>query len=638
MFKLIIAFIVINILTTLLVSVWMTVISISILIIYSVSDTKTQRYLWIIFSRDIPAILKLARLELYIKKVVYNNTTIGDLLVNNAKNFPDKVAYKSADNGEKLTFQEANELSNKIANTFLKAGFKKGDVVSLLMENRIEYVPIWIGLSKVGIISSLINTNLQADGLKHCLNVSNSKALIYTESFQMLTEHLKENEIELYCFSNENIKSSQPLLKRMESESCLEPPNQNINILDKLLYIFTSGTTGFPKAAVIRGIRFAYMGYGNGFICDYTKDDIGYSVLPLYHTTSGVGLIGGCLFFGCTVVIRKKLSASKFFQECCKYNCTTFNYIGEVCSYILAQPPSEFDQKHSIRVCSGAGMRGSIWKDFQKRFKIRRICELYGATEGNATMANLYGTPAGSCGFTPLLIPNIIPIKLCKIDAITGEILRDTDGKVVEAEIGEPGELVGKIRSDATRQFDGYVNKEATKKKIVYDIFSKGDSAFRTGDILIKDEDSYFYFQDRTGDTFRWKGENVSTNEVEGVISKCVNLSEVCVYGVKIPEVEGKAGMACIVDPDRKVALKELYKKMLLSLPSFAIPIFIRFTSQIEKTGSFKFKKNKLRQQAFNPKDCSGDDLFYFNKINKKYQLLNEVVYNDIMQNKNYSF
>lgn len=616
---------------------WYTAFAGSIAMYLLTGGWKWLRLAYKTFGRDFFFGRIILGVELGIRKIVRNKQMLGDVFAEKALQHPDKVVFISAETGETLTYKQANDLANKIANIFYEAGYRKGDVVALIMENRIEYIPIWLGLSKLGVITSLINYNLRGESLKHCVTVCDCKSIIFSDELQGAVEEIAPDlKVDFYYFGNESssINNVTYLKTLIEKASTVQPPKpEDLSLSDKMLLIYTSGTTGFPKAAVIRGSRYCFMAMGVGKGLGVTADDIAYNSLPLYHSNGGIALSGGVFFFGHTVVIRKKFSASRFFEDCTKYNVTVINYIGETCRYLLAQPKGPFDQAHKVRAATGNGLRKSIWEEFQKRFNIGLIGEFYGATEGNANMMNSVGR-VGAVGFNSVLIPWVYPIKIVRVDE-EGNIMRGADGLASEAQPGEVGELVGKVRNDnSLRQFDGYLNKSATQKKIAYDIFKKGDSAFMTGDRLIQDEEGFYYFQDRTGDTFRWKGENVSTNEVENVINKAVD-NEICVYGVEVPGVEGKAGMACIVDVEKKVDLSHLPEVLGKSLPPYARPVFVRLASDIPKTSTFKFKKNILRDEGYNPASCAaGDLLFYFDGKEKKFLSIDADVYAKIQDQK----
>jgi len=614
---------------------WYNAIGAGTLLYLLTGGWKWVRLASLTLGRDFALIKVMLSIELSIRKWNKAKMIVGDIFAEQVAKTPNKKAFVSADTGESITFQEAEDLVNKIANIFYAAGLRKGDAVALVMENRIEYVPIWIGLSKIGVVGSLINFNLRGDSLKHCITVSKCKAVIFSGELSHAIEEIKDiGDVEFYCFDQHdvNIDGVKHLNEILPSASSAIPPRpDDISLSDELLHIFTSGTTGLPKAAIIRGFRCMYMCGGIGAGNNMTHDDVIYNALPLYHSNGGLGLAGNTIRIGCTLVIRKKFSASRYFEDCCKYDATVINYIGEICRYLLATPPKDTDKSHKIRVATGNGLRASIWQEFQDRFNIPKCVEFYGATEGNANMINTVGR-VGSVGFNSVIIPWIFPIKLVKVDEETGDLIRGANGLAAPAQTGEVGLLVGKVKNDVLHRFDGYLNQQATKKKIAYNVFSKGDSAFLTGDMLMQDEEGFYYFQDRTGDTFRWKGENVSTNEVEGVISKALELNDVCVYGVEVPGIEGRAGMACICDPEKQANIEELQKYCEKALPPYARPMFIRQSNEIAKTATYKFKKNILRDEGFNPSTCDvTDSLYYYDGKQKKYVAIDGAVYDSIL-------
>ncbi|XP_052125714.1 long-chain fatty acid transport protein 4, partial [Frankliniella occidentalis] len=372
---------------------------------------------------------------------------------------------------------------------------------------------------------------------------------------------------------------------------------------DMLLYIYTSGTTGLPKAAILPHSRYLFATLAALKSLRLTQSDVIYNPLPLYHTTGGNVGVGCALVAGITVVIRSKFSASAYFAECAKYGCTVAQYIGEMCRYILAVPPRPEDRQHRLRLMLGNGMRPTIWKAFVDRFNIPNVVELYGATEGNANIVNLDNT-IGAVGFLPQSLPQAIyPVAIIKTNLETGEIIRNASGLCERCGVDEPGMFIGLISNrDPTREFHGYVDKEASKKKVIEDVFVKGDKYFLTGDILVMDELGYLYFKDRTGESFRWKGENVASAEVEASVCAILGLRDVTVYGVEIPGAEGRAGMAAIVDPENTLNLEVLANGIDKMLPAYARPIFIRKVAALEMTGTFKVKKYVLQKEAFDLK------------------------------------
>ena len=277
-----------------------------------------------------------------------------------------------------------------------------------------------------------------------------------------------------------------------------------------------------------------------------------------------------------------------------------FCYIGEMCRYILLQPPAETDTQHSIVKCFGNCLKPDVWVKFQKRFRIPKIIECYGATEGTFSYVNLEGK-IGAIGYYSFWVRPLLKIYFIKFDPTTGEIVRNENGFCTEVPIGEMGEMIRAIdNNNPLTIFEGYKNNSvATSKKILRDVFKKGDSYYRSGDVTRVDEEGYIYFCDRAGDTFRWKGENVSTTEVENTISSLIGQKDVVVYGVEIPKTEGRAGMAAIVGTTESVNVTVLAEQLKGSLPSYAIPLFVRLIDSSRITGTFKFQKVEYRKEGF---------------------------------------
>ncbi|XP_065323615.1 long-chain fatty acid transport protein 4-like isoform X2 [Gordionus sp. m RMFG-2023] len=434
--------------------------------------------------------------------------------------------------------------------------------------------------------------------------------------------------------TSENIDRKFDFGRELPQEAIYKAKNRH----EILFYIYTSGTTGMPKAAMVSHVKYFYLTYLVSRTLKIRKEDVIYTPLPLYHTAGGIIGVGQSLLLGSTVVIKKKFSATSFWDDCIKYNCTVAQYIGETCRYLLARPPSDCDKDHKVRLIYGNGLRRQIWHEFVERFDIREVGEFYGATESNANMVNIDNT-FGAVGFNSVLFPCFLPITLIKVDSETGEPLRSPhSGLCVKCKPGQPGELVGKIiKSDPVTTFQGYSDRAATQKKIVKNVFRTGDAAFLTGDILIQDELGYFYFMDRTGDTFRWKGENVSTMEVEHATAKVLGDKEVVVYGVPVLGMEGKAGMATVIDPTRSITppeLKRLFTELSNRLPPYAKPVFIRLSREIDMTSTFKPKKTQLCKEGFDPTLTGDDPLFYLDAANQTYSPVTQAVFWQIADQK----
>ncbi|XP_020284862.1 long-chain fatty acid transport protein 4 [Pseudomyrmex gracilis] len=588
--------------------------------------------------RDVKGLIGYVRMLMSIRGHQKKDRSVADVFRQYVNHYPNKICLIFED--QKWTFQQMEDFSNKIAKIFQSHGYKKGDVIALLLENRPEFVGIWLGLSKLGVVTSLINTNLRKTSLLHSINVANCQALIYSvELFDAVTDIAAsfDAKLALYRFgSHPNITPiglKEKDLNLLLTDTSAAPPDikEKGCYNDTLVYIYTSGTTGLPKPAVITNSRFMFIAGAVHFLGILRNSDVVYTPLPLYHTAGGVMAVGQALLHGNTTVIRKKFSASLYFSDCIKYKCTVAQYIGEMCRYILAVPQKKEDTEHNVRMIFGNGLRPQIWEEFVKRFNIRKVLEFYGATEGNANIMNV-DNKIGAVGFLSRIIPSVYPISIIKVNE-DGEPIRDSKGLCQVCEPNEPGVFIGKIESNnPARAFLGYVDQKASDKKIVRDVFKKGDSAFLSGDIVVADELGYLYFKDRTGDTFRWKGENVSTSEIEAIVSNLINYRDCIVYGVEIRGNEGRAGMAAIYDEDGTLDVNKLASDIQEQLPAYARPQFVRILTKIDLTGTFKLKKKDLQEEGYNPSKVK-DKLYYFN-AKLGYQPLTPEVYNEIQEGK----
>ncbi|XP_013399634.1 long-chain fatty acid transport protein 4 [Lingula anatina] len=598
--------------------------------------TGGWRFAWVVirtFPRDARALSYLIMIKLNMRWLMRTNGNLTTVFAKTVKRQPEKAAMLFEN--QTWTFRQVDEYSNAVANYFHDAGYRQGDVIAIFMETRPEFVCLWLGLAKIGVTGALINFNLRMEALVHCVKAADAKALIFGTE---LTQAMKDangsfgRHMSIYCTGprDPSLNGWASNLDPLIEMSLKHPPNAPvIKLNDKLFFIYTSGTTGLPKAAVITHGRFYYMSQGVHKMFSMRSSDVIYDTLPLYHSAGGILGVGQMIISGCTLVVKKKFSASKFWDDCVAYNCTVIQYIGEICRYLLAQPFRPTETQHQVRLAYGNGLRPQIWEQFVSRFGVKKIGEFYGATEGNANVLNMEGK-MGAVGFTTRIAPALYPVTLIKVDKETGEPVRGRNGLCVHCQPGEPGELVGKIiKGDIIREFDGYSNQSATEKKVARDVFSKGDMAFLTGDVLVMDQFGYLYFRDRTGDTFRWKGENVSTAEVEAVISNIIKLKDAAVYGVEIPGMEGRAGMAAIVDKHHTVNLKALQRDLQKSLPPYARPIFIRLMEEVDTTGTFKLKKTELKKVGFNPA-LTGDKMFYLDSKIGEFTPLSKQSYNDI--------
>ena len=401
-------------------------------------------------------------------------------------------------------------------------------------------------------------------------------------------------------------------IERRTGEALSLAERRPLTIEDRALYIYTSGTTGLPKAANVSHYRLMQWSHWFAGMMDTRASDRMYNCLPMYHSVGGVLASGAVLVGGGSVVIREKFSARQFWHEVIRWECTLFQYIGELCRYLLQTESDPHETEHRIRMCCGNGLRPDVWTEFKRRFRIPQILEFYAATEGNVSMFNVEGEP-GAVGRIPSFLAHRFPATLVKFDNDRDEPARDAQGWCIRCAPNEVGEAIGRILTDPSSsggRFEGYTSEEASEKKILRNVFEPGDVWFRTGDLLRKDERGYFYFVDRVGDTFRWKGENVSTMEVAETIAACSGVVEAVVYGVTIPRTEGRAGMAAVVIAEA-LDLAALRTHLITRLPDYARPLFLRIRSEMEVTATFKHVKSDLVRQGYDP--AATPDAIYFN-------------------------
>lgn len=606
--------------------------------------TGGWKYLYIVVrtaKRDLNGLYVLLRVKIALWHHLRRNSNIPSIFAQTVKQHPNKPALIYDATGETWTFTQLDLLSNAVAQWALAQGWAPGDVVALFMESRPLQVALWLGLAKVGVEAALINFNLQRDALLHCVGVSASRGIVFgaelagamlevSSSLSPSMVRFCTGELSVDCLASlaaqnlDYILASAPTLP---PPPCIPPKSFN----DRLFYIYTSGTTGLPKAAIVvhsRYYRIAAFGY-HAF--RMRRDDIIYDCLPLYHSAGNIMGVGQCLINGLTVVVKKKFSASRFWEDCIKHNCTVVQYIGEICRYLLSQPVRPSEKGHRVRLAVGNGLRPSVWEAFTERFGVAQVGEFYGATECNCSIANMDGK-VGACGFNSRILPNVYPIRLMKVDEETTELVRDRHGLCVPCRPGEPGLLVGRInQQDPLRRFDGYANQDATRKKIANNVFKKNDSAYLSGDVLVMDELGYMYFRDRSGDTFRWRGENVSTTEVEGTLSGLLGQADVAVYGVAVPDVEGKAGMAAIADPTGTFDCDAFLRGVQQALPPYARPVFLRISPQVDTTGTFKIQKTRLQREGYDPR-LSTDQIYFLNSRAGRYEAVNEELHSAIVE------
>ena len=491
---------------------------------------------------------------------------------------------------ECFSHAELAERARIYARWALAQGLAKGDVVALVMPNRAEYLAIWLGISRVGGVVALINTNLSGDALAHCLRVAQPRHIIVAES---LASSLAGVATQAQVWRHED-----DLVQFLSGCSALPltlSEERTVTLADPALLIYTSGTTGLPKAAFVSHHRIMMWTHWFAGMMDARADDRLYNCLPMYHSVGGVVASGAVLLKGGAVILREKFSARAFWDDVAASRATIFQYIGELCRYLLKSEQEA--PTHSLRLACGNGLSIDIWEKFQRRFQIPRILEFYAATEGNFSLYNAEGKP-GAIGRIPPFLRHRFGVALIRHDA-EGEPLRGTDGFCRRVGVGEMGEAIGRIAGGAAR-FEGYSDAAATAKKILRDVFETGDAYVRTGDLMRQDAQGFFYFVDRLGDTFRWKGENVATTEVAAALASCPGVAAANVYGVTVPGCDGKAGMAAL-ETQAGFDLSELKSHLKARLPDYARPIFLRLVASLAATETFKQKKSELTREGFDP-------------------------------------
>jgi fatty-acyl-CoA synthase len=485
--------------------------------------------------------------------------------------------------------------------------------VALLLGNCADYAAIWLGITRVGGVVALLNTNLVGDALLHCIGAAQAGHLIAGAGFAPTVAAIARRlPPGLRCWGH---GADAPAPRIDEAAAALDggpvdapPPGPR----DRALLIYTSGTTGLPKAAHVSHGRLVEWSFWFAGMMDVQATDRLYDCLPMYHSTGGVVAIGALLVRGGSVVIRPRFSASRFWDDVAEEGCTIFQYIGELCRYLENTPPHPRETAHRLRLACGNGLRGDVWERFQDRFAIPQVLEFYAATEGNVSLYNAEGKP-GAIGRVPSFLAHRFPVALVRCDTESNEPVRGADGLCIACAADEPGEAIGRILADPhapARQFDGYTDAAASARKVLRDVFAPGDTWFRTGDLMRRDAAGYFYFLDRLGDTFRWKGENVSTTEVAAMVAACPGITEAVVYGVAVPGHEGRAGMAAITATDG-FDPAVLHAHLAANLPEYARPVFLRLCGALDVTGTFKPMKGQLAREGYSA--AVGADPVWYN-------------------------
>jgi fatty-acyl-CoA synthase len=545
----------------------------------------------------------------------------------------DGAALISA--SESLSYRSLTQRVNRYARWALDQKLAKGETVCLVMPNRPEYVAVWLGISAVGGVVALINTHLRGPSLAHCIDLAAPKHVIVAaelvEAFRSASAHLSTRpKIWSHGDGGGGFSRIDRALEQFSAAALTMAERRAVTIADPALLIYTSGTTGLPKAAKVSHHRLMQWSFWFAGLMDTGPGDRMYDCLPMYHSIGGAVATGALLVRGGSVFIREKFSSREFWSEIRAWDCTLFQYIGELCRYLVNAPEHPDARAHRLRLCCGNGLRADIWEKFQNKFAISRILEFYAATEGNVSLYNVEGK-VGAIGRAPSFLAHRFPLTLVKFDPARDQPARQENGFCIGCAAGEPGEAIGRIHDGSAGngvEFEGYTGVRETEQKIIRDVFEHGDAWYRTGDLMRRDANGFYYFIDRIGDTFRWKGENVAASEVVDAITVFPGIVDASVYGVAVPGTEGAAGMAALV-VDGGLDLVEFRAHLGRRLPSYARPLFLRIKDRIEMTATFKHRKVDLVSAGFDP-TATGDAIYFDDPAQRAYVRLDRTLYRRI--------
>jgi acyl-CoA synthetase (AMP-forming)/AMP-acid ligase II len=561
--------------------------------------------------------------------------SLGACLERNAARFPTRPALLFEDVA--FTHDELNRRVNQYSHYLAARGITKGEIALVLVDNRPELLIIIGALAKLGAVGSLINPNQRGEALRHSLGLTPGRHYVVGESllgaFEDVRQELQLTKADTLYYQREGEAGSAPagyldLAGAIRDQPESNPPTTGqVTLGDPYAYVFTSGTTGLPKASVQTHRRWmsGNLWFGKA-VMSLKPDDVYYCPLPFCHTNGLNVAWGPAAGAGATLAMRRKFSASAFWDDVRRFNATAFIYIGEICRYLMNRPPLPDDRDHSIKMMIGNGLRPDIWEAFKQRFGIRRVYELYGAAEAPLAFVNILNLDrtVGAC---------TAPYAIVRFDIDADAPVREANGFMRRVAVGETGLLLAEISEEFP--FAGYTDDRETEKKILRDVFKKGDTWFNSGDLVLNQGYRHVQFVDRLGDTFRWKGENVSTTEVEKVVNSLEQVAESTAHGVRIPGTEGRAGMVSIVPITRveDFNLSALSETLLRDLPSYAVPKFIRFTSKFETTATLKIKRNTLRREGFDARKVT-DPLYVLLPGRTEYQPLTARLHDEIVGGK----
>ena len=532
---------------------------------------------------DAPVIVRAALTGLLAQPS--SKASIGKVFADRAARSGDRIFIRFGD--EQITYAQANQTANRYAAVLAERGVGRGDVVGIMLRNSPEAVLTMLAAVKCGAVAGMLNHHQREEVLAHSIGLLNATVLVAEAD---LIEPISSSGAEL---AGTDPISIEDFANAAEGKPTANPASADeVQAKDPAFYIFTSGTTGHPKASVMTHLRWlrALAAFG-GLGLRLRGNDTLYCPLPIYHNNALTVALSSVIDAGATLALGTTFSASRFWDEIRQMDATAFVYIGEVCRYLLNQPPKTNDRAHKVRVIVGNGLRPEIWEEFTHRFGIGRVAEFYAASEGNTGFINVFNIP-GSTGINPM------PLAYVEYDPETSEPVRGADGWVRRVPPGRPGLLLSPV--NRLSPFDGYTDKAASEKKLVRNAFKEGDVWFNTGDLMSPQGMGHAAFSDRLGDTFRWKGENVATTEVEGALVADRAIEECTVFGVEVPDTGGRAGMAAVkLREGSQFAPRALAETLYATLPVYAVPLFIRIVESLETTTTFKSRKVELRAQGY---------------------------------------
>ncbi|XP_056428569.1 long-chain fatty acid transport protein 2-like [Hyla sarda] len=609
------------------------VLIISCILIKWIIQKIRSSYLW----EDFKFFLNMIHCSRKIEKSTQHCSSPGmlDVFLQHVSTRPHKTFILYQD--QAYSFRDIDLKSSQAAWALTQyANLKNGDCVAVYVGNEPAFIWLWIALAKLGCPMACLNCNIRSKSLLHCFKGCGAKILIAAPEFQAVLEEvlpaLIEDGVKVFYLSRDSpTKGVEGLLDIIEASSedpIPESYRSTIAPKSPSIYIYTSGTTGLPKAAVITHRR-VFTSSTVALLCGLTSEDIQYIPIPLYHSAGLLIGVRGCIQTGATILLRKKFSSSQFWDDCRKYNVTAFLYIGEILRYLCNTCKNVNDYDHSIRLAIGNGVRPEVWKEFINRFGKIKLFEFYGATEGNAFFLN-YTQKEGAMGRYNSFLKLVQPFEIIKFDTEKDEPVRDHRGRCIRVTGGETGLLIAK--HVASNPFNGYAGKEETEKKKLYNVLQKGDIYFNTGDLVMMDKEGFIFFQDRVGDTFRWKGENVATTEIENLMLILDFIEDANAFGVPVPDHEGRIGMVSLkLKEGKSFDGDKIFKQVTEYLPNYARPRFVRIQDSIQVTATYKQYKMDLVKDGFNP-FCVKDPLYILDDTFRTYRPMDRQLYNDILE------